>query len=109
MIRCVGLVRCILLTKEIWKICDKDTSTQVEVLRCQTTSLTYRLTARPILNSFMNSFGKLYAKPVDVSFNTPPSSFHTDGLFDAPKVMEEILPLDERNIITATKGREEWK
>ena len=57
----------------------------------------------------MNSFGKLYAKPVDVSFNTPPSSFHTDGLFDAPKVMEEILPLDERNIVTATKGREEWK
>ena len=57
----------------------------------------------------MNSFGKLYAKPVDVSFNTPLSSFHTDGLFDAPKVMEEILPLDERNIVTATKGRKEWK
>ena len=57
----------------------------------------------------MNSFGKLYAKPVDVSFNTPPSSLHTDGLFDAPKVMEEILPLDERNIVTATKGRKEWK
>ena len=57
----------------------------------------------------MNSFGKLYAKPVDVSFNTPPSSFHTSGLADVPKVMEEILPLDEYNIVTATKGRKEWK
>ena len=57
----------------------------------------------------MNSLSKLNAKPVDVSFNTPPSSFHTDGLFDVPKVMEEILPLDERNIVTATKGRKGWK
>ena len=57
----------------------------------------------------MNSFGKLYAKPVDVGFNTPPSFFHTSGLADVPKVMEEILPLDEYNIVTATKGGKEWK
>ena len=45
----------------------------------------------------MNGFGKLYAKPVDVSFNTPPSSFHTNGLSDAPKVMEELLKSNQRN------------
>ena len=37
----------------------------------------------------MNGFGKLYAKPIDVSFNTPPSSFHTDGLFDAQKLWKK--------------------
>ena len=60
-------------------------------------SLTYRLTAQSTLNSFLNGFGKLYAKPVDVSLNTPPSSFHTNGLSDAPKVMEELLKSNQRN------------
>ena len=33
----------------------------------------------------------------------------TNGLSNTPKIMEEILLLDERNIVTATKGGKERK